>query len=540
MNSDFKKYINSVDFPYEKSIKKRFINVYNVIIEESDVNLRWSNKLYNYIHNITKQPKCIHCEKKETKYVNYTEGYREYCSIQCSSKSNKTILKRKDTCLDKYGEISYSNTSEFKKKVIITNREKYGVDYVSQNTKIREKQLKTNLEKYHNKSPLANSDIREKIKQTFINKHGVEHPSQVEYIKNKTKDSIKSKYDIHPIHGKDSNKKLKIYHSNRNFNTIINKSDIKLENLIYDNGEYTIVNYCDIHDNFTITYNQLYNRIKYGLRKRQICTSCNKISYTSSITENEIKEFLLTIDSNIEKKIFDFGEIDCYSKKYNIGIEYNGLYWHSSERKPNDYHINKTNNAQKAGIELLHINEDEWKFKKNIVKSIINKKFNNSKQLNYINSSNCIIKNINRITHIDFVNENNIESYEGICDIELGMYHNDKLISILSFQKKNNNYEIRYFCDKLNVVVNNSLKSFLNYFKSKYQYTTIISRVNRRYYNGLNFEKLNFFLEKKITPQYQYYNKHSLYKVNEELIDVKNKKYIKVYDCGYYKYVLKL
>jgi hypothetical protein len=24
------------------------------------------------------------------------------------------------------------------------------------------------------------------------------------------------------------------------------------------------------------------------------------------------------------------------------------------------------------------------------------------------------------------------------------------------------------------------------------------------------------------------------------LIDVKNKKYIKVYDCGYYKYVLKL
>jgi hypothetical protein len=274
-----------------------------------------------------------------------------------------------------------------------------------------------------------------------------------------------------------------------------------------------------------------------------ICTKCNKISKQSKIKENELKTFISTIINNYitnDRKILNGKEIDIYVPEHNLGIEFNGLYWHSSERKPNDYHINKTNNAQKAGIELLHINEDEWKFKKNIVKSIINKKFNNSKQLNYINSSNCIIKNINRITHIDFVNENNIESYEGICDIELGMYHNDKLISILSFQKKNNNYEIRYFCDKLNVVVNNSLKSFLNYFKSKYQYTTIISRVNRRYYNGLNFEKLNFFLEKKITPQYQYYNKHSLYKVNEELIDVKNKKYIKVYDCGYYKYVLKL
>ena len=61
---------------------------------------------------------------------------------------------------------------------------------------------------------------------------------------------------------------------------------------------------------------------------------------------------------------------------YKFGIEFDGLYWHSNIYKDNDYHLNKTELCEKENIQLLHIFEDEWVNKKEIVKSIIKSKLN--------------------------------------------------------------------------------------------------------------------------------------------------------------------
>ena len=54
-------------------------------------------------------------------------------------------------------------------------------------------------------------------------------------------------------------------------------------------------------------------------------------------------------------------EIDLYIPKNKVGIEFDGLRWHSEEFKDgHDYHLKKTTECAEKGVTLLHIFEDEF------------------------------------------------------------------------------------------------------------------------------------------------------------------------------------
>ena len=80
-----------------------------------------------------------------------------------------------------------------------------------------------------------------------------------------------------------------------------------------------------------------------------------------------ITDFELVIGS---RKIIPPQELDIFIPAKKLAIEYDGLYWHSIDSKgQKDYHVNKTNNCEKHGIQLIHVFENEWIFKQDIVKS---------------------------------------------------------------------------------------------------------------------------------------------------------------------------
>jgi len=55
-----------------------------------------------------------------------------------------------------------------------------------------------------------------------------------------------------------------------------------------------------------------------------------------------------------------------------IAIEYDGLYWHNDDvKEDHKYHLNKTLRCEQENIQLIHIFENEWNSKKDIVKSRI-------------------------------------------------------------------------------------------------------------------------------------------------------------------------
>lgn len=70
-------------------------------------------------------------------------------------------------------------------------------------------------------------------------------------------------------------------------------------------------------------------------------------------------------------------ELDIVIEPYKIAIEFNGVYWHSSAQSTKtDYHALKTRYAKEKGYQLIHIWEDDFNTKKNIIITTLAYKLN--------------------------------------------------------------------------------------------------------------------------------------------------------------------
>lgn len=103
------------------------------------------------------------------------------------------------------------------------------------------------------------------------------------------------------------------------------------------------------------------------------CPKCaqEKLSkQTTSSGENKVYNFL--VDKFPEENIIpnfrlspNSYELDIYIESLKLGIEYNGIYWHSEKIKSSEYHYNKKRKFEALGIRVLMIwesqSESEWK-----------------------------------------------------------------------------------------------------------------------------------------------------------------------------------
>ena len=234
---------------------------------------------------------------------------------------------------------------------------------------------------------------------------------------------------------------------------------IKYDFIINYDQDGNYICFCKLcNNNFTISNNVLNYRIHLN---KTICTSCMPL-YISS-PEIEIANFLKEYNISYETKnrsICDPYELDFYLPDSKIALEFNGVYWHSDLYRNKDYHLNKTNMCLKKNIQLIHIWEDDWNHKKEIVKSIILNKLN--KTPNKIYARKCQIKEINdnRIIR-KFLNRNHIQGFVG-SKIKLGLYYNNELVSLMTLgnlrkslgQKSEiGSFELLRFCSILNTSV---------------------------------------------------------------------------------------
>ncbi len=98
-------------------------------------------------------------------------------------------------------------------------------------------------------------------------------------------------------------------------------------------------------------------------------------------------------------------EIDVLIPEINLGIEFNGIYWHSElNGKDRDYHLNKTILAKSKGIQLIHIFEDEWIDKRPIVESMLRAKMSTLE--NRLYARKCVVSTVTSSEAISFLNNN--------------------------------------------------------------------------------------------------------------------------------------
>ena len=254
--------------------------------------------------------------------------------------------------------------------------------------------------------------------------------------------------------------------------------------------------------------------------------------------------------------------IDEYQKR-RLDIFYIDLIGNSEKKVSNNFEINRLKNNRKNDKMTFHIFEDEWLYQKEIVKSRINNILGNNKEKIY--ARNCDIRIVENKDCRVFLEKNHIQgNVNGMCN--LGLYHQNELVSLMSFGKlrknlgsnaRNNEYELLRFCNKLNTSVIGGASKLLNFFKVKYKPIKIISYCDLRWSDGKMYEILGFTLSHISRPNYFYINedkkiRENRFKYRKDILVKdgfdKNKSeheimlergIYRIYDCGCKVYVLK-
>jgi hypothetical protein len=452
--------------------------------------------------------KCEVCgNEKEITYQKYNKNIKNGGYYSCSSRCSQDKVKR--TSLIKYGSDYYTKTDEYKKRAKKTNIEKYGSNYYLGSEEGINKTKEAILEKYGVDNPFKSKEIQDKIKSTNIEKWGVDNPSKSEEIKNKI--SLET--------SRVWNEKYKRYYKeNHNLDIISYKDSIYNIKCSKCNSDYEIHKFL------------LANRI---LLNTEICTNCNTLRDGSSGYENELKDYIRSIYSGeiIEnsRSIINPYELDIHLPEIGIAIEFNGLYWHSDKYKNKNYHLTKHEMCLEKEIELIQIWQDDWLYKNDIIKSILNKKINNGFK---IDSSSCELKAVDGKLASEFLSKNHLKGISK-SKINIGLFYKNDMVSIISFNRtRGDKYILTRYCNKLNFNINGSSLRLLSYFKENINFEELVVHHDKSL-GFCNYEKLGFKRFRDYKPEFSY--------IISGIRKNKTKKLdsLKVYDSGKIKFILK-
>jgi len=237
----------------------------------------------------------------------------------------------------------------------------------------------------------------------------------------------------------------------------------------------------------------------------------------------EIQTFINDLGFKTVIRRKDHVELDIFIPEKNIAIEYNGLYWHSEfhGKKNKLYHVHKTDYCEKNGIHLIHVFEDEWYNKNDIIKSRIKNILGINTERIY--ARQCTIQPVSGIDKKEFLDLNHIQGHDN-SSYSIGLFYKTDLVSIMTFRKPlvsmghkntaNNIIELSRFCSRLNTNVIGAADKLFKYFlKNNTEYDTIISYADRRWTTTIResvYDKLGFVNIGKSNPNYWYMKRHKI------------------------------
>lgn len=286
-------------------------------------------------------------------------------------------------------------------------------------------------------------------------------------------------------------------------------------------------------------------------------SGCRSCSTTISAGHEEICNF---IDCNYivnDRSCIAPYEIDIYIPERRLGIEFHGGYWHSyAHLESKDqiyYHSLKHDLAINAGINLLQFYDFEWKYKTNIVKSIINHYLNRSERLY---ARDCIIKE----TDCNYFFDQSHLYGNRYAKYQYGLFNNDELVAAISLSNNGKFLEIIRYANKLNTTVVGGFSKLLSYISKKFD-KPLLTFADRRISTGMVYRQMKFEFVKVTAPNYCYlyrdgsyaFSRHQCQKnklnkllgggFNDELSESQNmfsNGYRRLWDAGHYKYIKNL
>jgi hypothetical protein len=451
------------------------------------------------------------------------------------------------------------------------------------------KKNQTNIDKFGN-HPMKVDSIKQQLKETFVQNYGVDNPSKSNIVKEKMRNTFIKNYGVdNPSKNKHVIEKIRVdavarYANNRD-EILEKRRATSIESFgVASNKQRHIPN-----DSIRLMKDIEWLKHQHFELKKPLCKIADELGIsptplsnflhshqvvparqTITTVHHEIVDFIKQhyagpIDTN-NRTVLAKKEIDIFLPDLGLGIEVDGVFWHSEERGKNKlYHLDKTKQAEEKQIHLMHVYDTEWNnpVKQNIIKSKLLHQLGHSSK---IFARKCQIKELTSNQAAVFLENNHIQ---GTCPskIKLGLFTDIGLVAVATVGKSRYNkkysWELLRYCTKNNHTVIGGLGKLLNYLKNQYQVDSIVSYADRRW--SMNspsniYETLGFKLLQISPPNYKYFKinateikllsrtqfqkhllKDKLEFFNSEFTEYENMSmngYYRIWDCGNLTYIL--
>lgn len=401
--------------------------------------------------------------KRKNFIENHGMSFSEYMSNV--SGSEETLLKRHNTCVERYGE---NYASEFAQKASshVDHREIYA------------KGAKTCLERYGVENFGASQQAIAKSKNTRL----LQKKEMQEYAKNNNLILLSDIMD-------------KYYINSMAIQTFLDRNNIKPGKL----GNYSYITEAE----FEIIEPLILNWVS--------------ATHSRSMLEEEVLEFIKSIYHGIiklnDRTVLSPKELDIYIPDKQLAIEVDGLYYHSSmnrdfrsnnklsdeefESSLKNKHYQKSKDCRDKGIRLIHIYEHEWRNldKQQKIKSLL------SIALGVVPSKiyarKCTIKQITNKEAKVFNDKNHLQGHRN-AQVTYGLFYNNELVQLMSFSKSrynknlkdNNSWEIIRGCPGSNNIVVGGVSKLFKHFVKEYNPSTVFSYCDFNKFDGKGYVAL--------------------------------------------------
>ena len=493
---------------------------------------------------------CAYCEER---LEAYKSANKKYCSHDCYVKHRvekedfgEQLEKAKKVCKEEHGSMGFGS-EKIRKNIRNTMKEKYGDKFY-----VNEEKRKETLKRKYGDSHFNN---QKKRRQTCQEKYGDPHYSNrkqgAETRKNSKYEELVNSSKFSDVSPQFSKEKYDGAEGYVKYPFKCNKCGEEFEDYLYSGNVPRCPN--------------CYGGWNYVGASEKEKDVANFIEHILSGGKKMIKN---------DRDVLNGKELDVFIPSQKIAIEFDGLYWHSELQgeKDKDYHLKKTKACENKGIHLIHIFENEWTRKRDIVKSRLRHILGASNQTP-IYARKCSVKEIGNDQKKEFLENHHIQS-AGRSKVKLGIFHgeffNSRLVGVMTFgtpsvaqghkeDKRGEQWEMKRFALSRPVV--GGAGKLFKHFTRNFDCGKVKTYADRRWSTKLDnvYEKIGFEHVGSSEPNYYYFRREKgasqelkhRFNFRKNVLDEKldsfdpsltewenmqRNGYDRIWDCGHLKY----
>lgn len=508
-------------------------------------------------------------KQRDVQYIKCGECEKMYSSAGLHTHLAHTHDMTVEEYVEKHGE--------YRKKQKNRKKRKKNSDYeceICEETLVSDRQLSFHVRKEHDLS-----------KKSYLLKHVFdgEHPKcecgcgqkvkilSHEPYKRQYISGHNSKGEDNPMYGKSHTDETKEKMKTKKFHSLTERLEDAGIAPLFDFEEYKGVEFEPPFEKYNFKCNNCEESFSSDLRRSRVpsCPNCTAKGYSSQ--HIELRDFFKSLNLDFVENcrtLFSGNlEVDFYFPEKDFAVEYHGLYWHCeiSSNKQKGYHLSKTKKCENKEVQLVQIFGDEWRNKKDIVKSRL-KYYLGVHQGERIYGRECKIKEVDPSLKNEFLDKHHIQGQDR-STFKLGLFYKNRIVSIMTFSRprafqsgeyEDDTWEISRFASQKDLIVLGAFGKLFKEFKKRKNPKQVYTYADRRYTSKISnvYSNQGFELESLGTPNYWYTDydirKHRFNftknKIVEELDgdpnlteweNMKEKGYDRIWDCGHLKYIWK-